>query len=118
MAYPSAKPTEAHKAIIAQLLHDDAELRDLARQFVLLGMRETVNQLRRGDAATRASIAKSLAGTLTKAITETGEDDGDQTLRAEMHEMVAEMRGEMLGRADDEMGDDRPAPARRIVKKA
>lgn len=92
MAFPSSKPTEAHKAIIAQLLHDDAELRELARQFVVMGMRETVNQLRRGDAVTRATIARSLAGTLTKAITETGEDDGDQTLRAEMHEMMDEMR--------------------------
>ena len=93
MAFPSSKPTEAHKAIIAQLLHEDAELRELARQFVVMGMQETVNQLRRGDATTRAMIAKSLAGTLTKAITETGEDDGDQSLRAEMHEMMEEMRG-------------------------
>lgn len=90
-----AKPTEAHKAIIAQLLREDAELRDLARQFVLLGMKETVNQLIRGDAATRAAIAKSLAGTLTKAITETGGEDGDDTLRAEMHAMMDEMRAEM-----------------------
>lgn len=93
MAFSSSKPTEAHKAIIAQLLTNDPELRELARKFVVMGMQETVNQLRRGDAATRASIAKSLAGTLTKAITETGEDDGDQSLRAEMHEMMEEMRG-------------------------
>lgn len=94
MAFES-KPTEAHKAIIAQLLRDDAELRDLAREFVLLGMRETVNQLRRGDAATRATIAKSLASTLTKAITETSGDDGDDTLRAEMHAMMSEMRADI-----------------------
>lgn len=101
MAFPSSKPTEAHKAIIAQLLSDDAELRDLARQFVVMGMRETINQLHRGDALTRATIAKSLAGTLTKAITETGEDDGDQTLRAEFHEMMDEMRGEIMGQQND-----------------
>lgn len=92
-----SKPTEAHKAIIAQLLADDTELRGLAREFVLLGMREVVDQMRRGDAATRAVIAKSLASTITKAITETGEDDGDMTLRAEMHEMMDEMRGELMG---------------------
>lgn len=90
-----SKPTEAHKAIIAQLLADDAELRTLARQFVVMGMRETINQLQRGDQATRAAIAKSLAGTLTKAITETGEDGGDDTLRAEMHAMMAEMRADI-----------------------
>lgn len=113
MAFPSSKPTEAHKAIIAQLLHEDAELRELARQFVVLGMQETVNQLRRGDAATRAMIAKSLAGTLTKAITETGEDDGDQTLRAEMHEMMEEMRGHI--QPTDSPAS--PTPVKKIVPK-
>ena len=106
-----SKPTEAHKAIIAQLLRDDAELRDLAREFVLLGMKETVNQLARGDAATRASIAKSLAGTLTKAITETSGEDGDDTLRAEMHAMMDEMRAEMPG------SQPRQPTARKIVPK-
>ena len=111
------KPTEAHKAIIAQLLSEDAELRDLARQFVVLGMRETVNQLMRGDQATRAMIAKSLASTITKAITETGEDDGDQTLRAEFHEMMAEMRGEIMDRVDEVDGEDPTPPARVLVPK-
>ncbi len=102
-AWGSAKPTEAHKAIIAQLLRDDTELRDMAREFVVMGMREVIEQMKRGDAGTRAMIAKSLASTLTKAITETGEDDGDQTLRAEMHQMMDEMRGDMLGR--DQQGN-------------
>lgn len=94
------RPTEAHKAIIGQLLREDAELRDMARRFVVLGMREMVDQLHRGDAATRAAIAKSLAGTLTKAITETGGDDGDDTLRAEMHQMMDEMRDTIAPTSD------------------
>jgi hypothetical protein len=94
-AWGEAKPSEAHKAIISQLLRDDAEMRDLARQFVVHGMYEVLDQLKRGDSATRATIAKSLASTLTKAITETGEDGGDDTLRADMHRMMEEMRGDI-----------------------
>lgn len=90
------KPTEAHKAIISQLLADDAEMRELSRQFVKLGMVELLHQLKRGDAATRALIAKSLAGVVTRAITDGVEDDGDQSLRMEMHEMIAEMRGDLM----------------------
>jgi hypothetical protein len=95
-----ARPTEAHKAIIAQLLRDDAELQGIAREYVKLGMRELLRQLQAGDAATRAAIAKSLSRVVTAAITEGAEDDGDQTLRAEMHEMMAEMRGDLMEKAD------------------
>lgn len=87
-------PSEAHKAIISQLIAEDAELREVARSFVLLGMKELVNQLARGDQTTRAMIARSLAGVMTKAITEGGEDEGAMGLRAEFHQMAAEIRGE------------------------
>lgn len=96
MAAFEARPTEAHKAIIAQLLRDDAELQGIAREYVKLGMYELLRQLQAGDAATRAAIAKSLSRVVTAAITEGAEDDGDQTLRAEMHEMMAEMRGDLM----------------------
>ena len=105
MPAPNARPDATHKAIISQLLADDTELREMARQFVILGMKETLNQLARGDQATRATIARSLAGTLTKAITEVSEDDGNATLRAEMQEMMREMRGEWMDEQEDE-----PAP--------
>ncbi len=90
------------KAIISELLGSDTDLRDMARQFVVLGMREVLDQLVRGDAATKATIARSLASVITSAITETGEEDGDATLRAEMHEMMAEIRGEMMDKEDVE----------------
>ena len=89
-----AKSSDTHKALMAQLLSEDAELQKMARQFLVMGMYEVLDQLKRGDPATRASIAKSLASTLTKAITESGED-GDDTLRAEMHQMMDEMRGDI-----------------------
>ena len=102
MPAPNARPDATHKAIISQLLADDTELREMARQFVILGMKETLNQLARGDQATRATIARSLAGTLTKAITEVSEEDGNATLRAEMQEMMREMRGEWMDEQEDE----------------
>ena len=114
----NAPASASHKAIIAQLLSDDAELRDLARQFIVLGMQEVINQLTRGDQATRATIARSLASTLTKAITEVGEEDGNATLRAEMQEMMAEMRGEWMDEPDVEPQVAPVAVARsRIVAK-
>lgn len=106
MTFPTRASTDAQKAIIGQLLETDVELRSMARQWVKLGMEELLNQMRRGDPATRAAIAKSLAGPLTKAITEAGDDDGNSELRAEMHQMVAEMRGEIM---DEEMADP-PTP--------
>lgn len=97
-----ALSSDNQKAIISQLLSTDVELQKLARQFVLLGMKETVDQLQRGDPVTRAAIARSLSSIITKAITETAEGDGDDTLRAEMHAMMDEMRGEVMGREDDD----------------
>ncbi len=111
-APPFRAPAD-RKAIIAELLATDTPLRDLSRQFVVLGMREVLDQLVRGDQATRATIARSLASVITSAITESGEEDGDATLRAEMHEMMAEIRGELMGQ-QEELADP---PARVIVPK-
>ncbi len=95
----SSSPTDAQKAIISQLLATDEDLRLVAREFVLQGLRDLRNLQMRGDPAIRASIAKSLAGPITKAITEAGDDDGNSDLRAEMHEMMDEMRGAIMGQA-------------------
>lgn len=103
-ASSSPSPSETHKAIISQLIAEDTELRQVARSFVLLGMKELVNQLARGDQTTRAMIARSLAGVMTKAITEGGEDEGAMGLRAEFHQMAAEIRGEWQDH------DDTPTP--------
>lgn len=106
----NAKPSVAQKALISQLLADDVELREIARAYVLVGMRETLDQLMRGDPATRAAIARGLSGVLTKAITEATDEDTDQTLRAEMHEMMAEMRADIAAQ-------DEPAKPTVVPKK-
>jgi hypothetical protein len=95
MAAPP-RPTDLQKQLVSQLLHEDAELRGLARQLVKAGMSELVNQLHRGDAQTRAAIARSMAGAFTRPIFETGDDDTDSDLRAEMHQMMGELRGDLM----------------------
>lgn len=89
------KVSDAHKAIISQLIADDADMREAARLYILRGFAILNDLMVRGDPATRAAVAKSLIGVVTKAITETQDDDSDQTLRAEMHQMMDEMRGEI-----------------------
>ena len=108
------KTPDAQVALIGQLLADDVEMRSLAREFTVLGMKEIINQMKRGDPATRAAIAKSLSGVVTKAITEAGDDDGQSELRREMHDMMAEMRGEILGR--DDYGETLEADAPKVKK--
>lgn len=90
-----AKVTDAHKALISQLLADDADMREAARLYVLRGFKLLNELMVRGDPATQAAIAKSLTSVVTKAITETNDDDSDQSLREEMHRMMDEMRGEI-----------------------
>lgn len=90
------RPSETHKQIISKLLTDDPDLQAMARAYVKAGFAELLNQLHRGDAQTRAAIARSLAATVTKAITETDEDDQHGDLRAEMHKMMGELRGELM----------------------
>lgn len=97
------------RAIISDLLGKDDELRDLATVLVKAALRESIDQLLRGDQSTRASIARAYAGVVTKALTESDTDDADQSLRAEMQQMFAEARGDMgLG---DEATDDPPPPS-------
>lgn len=117
MAFPrSTNPAGDSKAIIGALLENDDELRDLARQFVIHGMREVLNQLARGDATTRGAIARSLSGVITKAITETGEDDGNQSMRAEFRQMMEEMRGEIMAH-DEDATPSPPSPHKMVRKK-
>lgn len=93
-------------AIVATILASDPEMQAMARQFVMEGLREMIHQLKRGDAATRAAIAKSVSGAVTSLFTQQSGDDGLGELRTEMHEMVAEMRGEMgLGTDRDGAGE-------------
>lgn len=83
------------RALISELLGADEELRALAATLLKAAMLESIHQLARGDAATRAAIARAYVAPITKALTESDTDDGDQTLRAEMQTMFAEMRGDM-----------------------
>lgn len=104
---------DAHKAVLAQLLAEDAELQGVARDYLVLGLRESIDLLRRGPVEIRASIARSLIPVLTRALTdvEPGEDEqGD--LRAEMHEMIAGVRGEIMG----EQEEDQPTTRVMVAK--
>lgn len=103
------------RALVSQLLESDDELRDLAKVMLKAAMHETIQQLVRGDASTRAAIARAYVTPITKALTETDADDADQTLRAEMQEMFAEMRGDM---GLDDPAADEPVVARVIVPKS
>ena len=111
-------------AIITSLISTDPEMQQLARQYVLMGRREMLNQLQRGDAQTRAAIAKSMSGAVTNLFTQNAGDDGLEELRMEMHQMMGEVRGEMgahEGRedADEEMAAQHEArPARVMVPKS
>lgn len=117
--FPTRGPTsDAHKAMISQLLDKDDELRDMAREFLVLGMRETIHQLRRGDPATKTTIARALASTITKAITDQGEDDGMTQLRDEMAQMREEMQGEWMdGRSVEERAEDHAKANRKLAPK-
>lgn len=109
------KTSDAQKAVIAQLLTDDPEIREAARLYLLRGFQHLDNLMTRGDPATRNAIARSLISVVTKPMTESNdEDEGLASVREEMHEMMAEMRGEIMGRADDE----KPPVPRRIVPKS
>lgn len=89
------------KAIIAELLASDADLRELAKEFVRGGLADLINLQKRGDPRVRAEIARSLAGPITSAITEVGEEDSHANLRAEMQEMMAEMQEHFIPPEDN-----------------
>ena len=72
---PGPQYVNVQRQIMAQVLNDDIEMREIARRFMMLAMHEVVDQLTRGDQATRASIARSLASTFTAALKDS--DDGD-----------------------------------------
>lgn len=106
-------------AIVASLVAADPEMHALAREYVKAGLLEMVNQLKRGDAGTRAAIARSMSGVVTNLFAQSTGDDGLVELRTEMHEMMAEMRGELdIGMDEDEENDTptpTPEPARRVM---
>lgn len=102
MPRPSADPTQ--RAIVAELLATDADLRAVARDFVLSGLRDLVALQKRGDPAIRAQLARALAGPIVAAITEPVEEDGFAAIRSEMQEMMSEVRDALVPpRAADEL---------------
>lgn len=88
-------------AIITSLLAADPEMQALARQYVVAGLKEMISQLTRGDAQTRAAIARSMSGAVTNLFTQTAGDDGLVELRTEMQQMMTEMRGDLEIGADE-----------------
>lgn len=96
-----AKIPDSQRALISQLLNQDEELAQVARRFILTSFAVMQDVLERGDPAAKLAMAKQMAGVVTAAITDNAADEGDTTLREEMHSMVAEMRGEIMGQADD-----------------
>jgi hypothetical protein len=101
----SVTSRESQAAIITALISADPEMQKLAREYVLLGLAEMIHQLRRGDASTRAAIAKSMSGAVTNLLTQQAGDDGLTDLRTEMHQMMAEVRGDM-GAHEDRLDDE------------
>lgn len=107
-------------AIITSIIAADPEMQVLARQYVVAGLKEMISQLTRGDAQTRAAIARSMSGAVTNLFTQTAGDDGLVELRTEMQAMMSEMRGDLdIGQddADDGVGGGEVA-ARVIVPKS
>jgi hypothetical protein len=105
----STSPTsrESQAAIVTALISTDPEMKRLAREFVMAGLNEMLQQLKRGDASTRATIAKSMSGVVANLFTQQQGDDGLTDLREEMHQMMSEMRGEM-GAHEDREADEVP----------
>lgn len=93
---PPPRPDASQKAILQQLLGNDAELQSYARQLVVLGMREMVNVMQRGDPKDRVAIARSLAGVITRPLMEDAGDDVAGELAVEMRQMMAEVRGDWI----------------------
>src|SRR5688572_14463977 len=106
MAAQPSTPTPLDRgsqaAIVTSIIAADPEMQTLARQYVMLGLREMVNQLTRGDAQTRAAIARSMSGAVTNLFTQQAGDDGLAELRTEMHQMMSEVRGDVGIGGDDE----------------
>lgn len=92
----SGRVDPASRAVIAELLTTDADLRAVARDLVLSGLTELVNLQKRGDPAIKARLALALAGPIVAAITEPVEEDEFGGLRAEFVEMMEEVRGAIM----------------------
>ena len=106
------------KQILGQLLSQDAELQKLARDLVILGLREMVNVMKRGNPADKVAIAKSLAGVLTRPLMEDAGDDTASELATEMRQMMAEVRGTWAPeQAEDEQAVAPVEPAARTKGK-
>lgn len=93
---PNAKIDPASRAIIAELLATDPDLRAIAREFLVNALHDLISLQRRGDPAVRARLAQSLAGPIVSAITEPVDEDAFGSLRAEMLEMMEEVRGAIM----------------------
>ena len=122
----STNPTarESQSAIVTALISTDPEMKKLAREYVMAGLAEMLHQLKRGDASTRAAIAKSMSGVVANLFTQQQGDDGLTDLRDEMHQMMSEVRGEM-GAHEDRVEDlegqgiiEDQTPARTLTPKS
>jgi hypothetical protein len=106
------KIPDSQRALITQLLAADEELSHAARRLTLKSMAVMEDVLERGDPAAKLAMAKQFASVVTNALTDGADDEGVGGLRDEMHAMVAEMRGEIMGHEDD--GEPRVIRAKRL----
>lgn len=121
----SSAPSDraSQQAIVTALISTDPEMQQVAREFVMAGLNEMLHQLKRGDAGTRAAIAKSMSGVVANLFTQQSGDDGLTDLRTEMHEMMSQVREDM-GAHEDRLEDEELAgeqaalPERVIVPKS
>lgn len=118
---PLARPSDAQKHVIQQLLSTDAELHALASTMTKLALKEMVEIMRHGAPAEKAAIAKSLAAVITKPLYEVEPEDANASLRDEFEQMTAEMRAGWGGEDQEpievpvveqsiEIPQDAPAP--------
>lgn len=114
---PGAIDRGSQAAIVASLVSSDPEMHAIAREYVQAGLIEMLNQLKRGDAATRAAIARSMSGVVANLFTQQTGDEGLNDLRIEMHEMMSEMRGDMdIGVDGDDEGEREDDTTARLVE--
>lgn len=98
---------QTRDAMVAAIIAADPEMQTVAREFVQAGLVEMLHQLKRGDAQTRAAIARSMSGVVANLFTQQQGDDGLGELRVEMQTMMSEMRADIGAHEDrDADGDD------------
>lgn len=108
---PAPRPftsNQSRDAMVAAIIAADPEMQAVAREFVHAGLVEMLHQLKRGDAQTRAQIARSMSGVVANLFTQQQGDDGLEGLRIEMQQMMGEMRSE-IGAHEDRDSDETPS---------